>query len=113
MAHFRGEYIGRETLAERQQTLNKYLKKLTRFSQAHNLATVITNQAVADPSWMAATKPAGGHILGHASTTRLWIRRPKATDYKRIARLLESPYLPSGEQVFYITPDGVGDASEE
>src|SRR2546427_7583864 len=43
LSHFRGEYIGRESLAERQQRLNSHLHKLLRIAQALNLAIVITN----------------------------------------------------------------------
>jgi len=113
MAHFRSEYIGRESLAERQQLLNKYLRKLIRIAVAFNLAIVVTNQVVADPSFFGASKPTGGNILGHASTTRLWIRRPDPMGYVRIARLFESPWLPSGETVFLITEEGVKDKDEE
>ncbi len=38
LSHFRGEYIGRESLSERQQRLNSHLHKLLRIAQALNLA---------------------------------------------------------------------------
>ena len=49
MSHLRSEYIGREVLAERQQQLNKYLRKLRNLARAHNAVAFITNQVVANP----------------------------------------------------------------
>ena len=109
MAHFRSEYIGREVLAERQQLLNRYLEKLKRLARAFNLVAFVTNQAVSTPdAFMQGSIPVGGNILGHASTTRLWIRQVGKTP-KRIIRLLESPYLPEGEAVIQITKNGIED----
>jgi len=41
LSHFRSEYIGRETLSERQQKLNAHLHKLSRLARAFNLAVVL------------------------------------------------------------------------
>ena len=49
----------------------------------------------------------GGHVLGHASTYRIWLKKGLAG--KRIARLVDSPHLPEGECVFKITSDGIVD----
>lgn len=114
MAHFRSEYIGRESLAPRQQKLNKHLRKLQRLARAFNCAAVITNQAVASPQLFATPlKPTGGHIVAHASTTRIWLRRPKPLESTRIARLIESPWLPTGETVFCITERGIEDKNRK
>jgi DNA repair protein RadA len=53
------------------------------------------------------TTPIGGHILGHASTVRIYVRRGK--EEKRIARLVDSPHLPEGECVFKVTAEGIRD----
>ena len=53
------------------------------------------------------TRPIGGHILGHSSTFRLYLRKSKAE--KRIARLVDSPNLPDGEAVFKVTENGIED----
>merc|ERR1719401_1798981 len=47
---FRTDYSGRQDLAERQQALNKHLRKLQRIADEHGVAVVITNQVQADPS---------------------------------------------------------------
>src|SRR5438876_8223606 len=62
LSHSRGEYIGRESLSERQQRLNSHLHKLLRIAQALNLAVVVTNQVQANPQAFFGDpmRPAGG-----------------------------------------------------
>ncbi len=111
LSHFRGEYIGRESLSERQQRLNSHLHKLLRIAQALNLAVVITNQVQANPQAFFGdpTRPAGGHILAHASTHRIMLK--KASGGLRVAKVIDSPYLPESEAYFQITEKGVEDAA--
>ncbi len=111
LSHFRGEYIGRESLAERQQRLNSHLHKLLRIAQALNLAVVVTNQVQANPQAFFGdpTRPAGGNILAHASTHRVMLK--KASQGLRVAKIIDSPYLPESEAYFQITEKGVEDAA--
>jgi len=111
LSHFRGEYIGRESLSERQQRLNSHLHKLLRIAQALNLAVVITNQVQANPQAFIGdpTRPAGGNILAHASTHRVMLK--KASQGIRVAKIIDSPYLPESETYFQITEKGVEDAT--
>ena len=113
-AHFRSEYIGREMLAPRQQKLNKHMHKLIGLARAFNAIAVVTNQVMAKPDvfFGDAIHPIGGHIVGHTSHTRLYLRRA-AHGPVRIARLVSSPYLPEGEEIFKITENGIEDVSEE
>ena len=106
-SHFRSEYIGREMLASRQQTLNKHLHKLIRLSRAFNAVAVITNQVMAQPDVFFAkvVTPVGGHILGHTSHSRIFLR--KGRDNVRIAKLTVSPFLPEGEAPLRITQRGI------
>jgi DNA repair protein RadA len=108
-AHFRAEYVGRGTLADRQQKLNKHLHDLMRFADLNNALIMVTNQVMAKPDTFFGdpTKPVGGHILGHTATFRLYLRKSKGE--KRIARLVDSPNLPDGEAVFSVTTEGVKD----
>jgi len=101
--------MGRGALGERQQKLNKHVHALQRLADNHNLAIYITNQVMDDPGLLFGdpTKPIGGHVLAHASTYRMYLRKGK--DEKRIARLVDSPNLPEGECVFKVTPKGLGD----
>ncbi len=109
-AHFRAEYVGRGKLAERQQKLNRHIHTLQRLADAHNLAVVVTNQVMAKPDILFGdpTEPVGGHVMGHAATYRVYLRKGKGE--KRIARLVDSPHLPEGEVVFEITAEGIRDA---
>lgn len=113
ISHFRGEYIGRDLLAERQQKLNQYMHKLLRLAEVLNLAVVVTNQAQANPIayYGAPENPTGGNILAHASNTRLWLRRARGST--RVAKLIDSPYLPEGECLFRITEKGIEDVAAE
>jgi DNA repair protein RadA len=113
-AHFRSEYLGREMLASRQQKLNKHMHKLIRLARAFNAVAVVTNQVMAKPDvfFGDAVHPIGGHIVGHTSHTRIYLRRA-AHGPVRIARLVSSPYLPEGEEIFKITENGIEDVSEE
>ncbi len=112
-AHFRSEYVGRETLALRQQKLNKHMHKLIRLARAFNTVAVVTNQVMAKPDvfFGDAVHPIGGHIVGHTSHTRVYLRK-SARGPVRIARLVSSPYLPDGEGVFKITQNGVEETDE-
>jgi DNA repair protein RadA len=109
MGHFRSEYVGRGTLAERQQKLNRHLAFLGKLADTHNLPVVVTNQVMASPGILFGdpTEPIGGHILGHKSTFRIYLRKGKGD--KRVGKLVDSPHLPDSECIFSITEDGIGD----
>lgn len=108
-SHFRAEYVGRGTLAERQQTLNRHMHDLLNFATVNNAVIAVTNQVAAKPDAFFGdpTRPIGGHIVGHTATFRIYLRKGKAG--KRIARLIDSPNLPEGEAVFMVTEDGIKD----
>ena len=108
-AHFRSEYIGRGTLAERQQMLNKHIHDLMRFGDVYNAVVYVTNQVHAKPDAFFGdpTRPIGGHIVGHSATFRLYFRKSKGG--KRIARLIDSPNLPEAEAVFSVSEEGIRD----
>jgi len=108
-AHFRAEYSGRGQLADRQQKLNRYIHDLMKLGETHNLAIYVTNQVMANPAQMFGdpTSPIGGHIVGHASTYRLYLRRGKQGS--RVAKLIDSPNLPDDETIFFVTNAGIVD----
>ncbi|MFH1421047.1 MAG: DNA repair and recombination protein RadA [Candidatus Aenigmatarchaeota archaeon] len=109
MSLFRSDYTGRGELAPRQQKLNRHLHSLQKISDVYNVAVYVTNQVMSRPDIMFGdpTIAIGGHILGHASTYRLYFRKSKQT--KRIARIIDSPCLPEGEAVFNVTEKGIED----
>ena len=108
-AHFRADYVGRGALSERQQKLNKHIHALQRLADTYNLAVYVTNQVMDNPGILFGdpTTPIGGHVLAHAATYRLYLRKGK--EEKRVARLVDSPSMPEGECVFRVTPDGLKD----
>lgn len=108
-AHFRAEFVGRGTLADRQGKLNKHMHDLQRLAGIQNAACVVTNQVSAKPDAFFGdpTRPIGGHIVGHTSTFRIYLRKSKGG--KRICRLVDSPHLPEGEAVVNVTEQGIRD----
>jgi len=117
-ATLRAEYVGRETLWHRQQLLNKILRTLLNYAKAFNLAVVVTNQVVADPSAIFTQDPVkrnvpvGGHILAHNAETRIYMRQSSKPTVI-IARLIDSSWLPPGECTCKITKKGIDNAEEE
>jgi len=108
-SHFRAEFVGRGTLADRQQKLARHLLVLHRIADLKDIAVFVTNQVQARPDLFFGdpTRPIGGHILGHSATTRVYLRKSKGG--RRIARVVDSPNLPEGESIFMITESGIRD----
>jgi DNA repair protein RadA len=96
-------------LAERQQKLNELIHKLLWIADVHNIAVVITNQVVANPDQYFGNplKPAGGNVLAHGATYRIWLRKSK--ENIRVAKIFDSPMHPEREVTFKITENGCVD----
>ncbi len=109
-AHFRAEYIGRGTLADRQQKINKHMHALMKVADKHNIAIYVTNQVMSKPDQFFGdpTEAIGGHIVAHNSTYRLYLRRGKKGT--RVAKMVDSPCMPEAEAIFQLTEAGVKDA---
>ncbi|CAM9347062.1 unnamed protein product, partial [Discosporangium mesarthrocarpum] len=108
---FRTDFSGRGDLSERQQKLGRHLSSLLQMADDLNVAVVLVNQCMSDPGAMAmfaTVKPVGGHVLAHASTTRVHLK--KARDNERIAKLFDSPSMPEAECTFKITSGGIADS---
>nr|P37384.1 RecName: Full=Meiotic recombination protein DMC1 homolog [Lilium longiflorum]BAA04845.1 RAD51-like protein [Lilium longiflorum] len=114
IALFRVDFSGRGELAERQQKLAQMLSRLTKIAEEFNVAVYMTNQVIADPGGgmfiSDPKKPAGGHVLAHAATVRLMLRKGKGE--QRVCKIFDAPNLPESEAVFQITPGGVADAKD-
>lgn len=108
-SRFRSEFLGRGTLSDRQQRLNKHLHALQKWADLYNFPVFVTNQVMANPGILFGdpTTPIGGHIVGHQATFRLYLRKSK--DDKRIAKLVDAPHLPEGECIFRVTENGLED----
>lgn len=108
-SHFRAEYIGRGTLAERQQKLNRHMHQLAKVANTHNVCVYITNQVMAKPDQFFGdpTASIGGHIVAHASTFRIYLRKGKKGS--RVAKLIDAPNLADGECCFEVQEAGLRD----
>jgi meiotic recombination protein DMC1 len=115
---FRTDYTGRGELAERQAALAHFLRKVASLAEEFNVCVLMvgqryisswtptnlsqTNQVQSDPGASAlfagadGRKPVGGHVLAHASTTRVLLRKGRGEE--RVAKIVDSPskyYTPS------------------
>ncbi|HLC84800.1 MAG TPA: DNA repair and recombination protein RadA [Candidatus Nanoarchaeia archaeon] len=108
-AHFRAEFVGRGSLAERQQKLNKHMHVLSRLADIYNLSVYVTNQVMARPDTFFGdpTEAIGGNIVGHNSTFRIYLRKGKKGS--RVAKLIDAPNLADGEASFRVETDALKD----
>ncbi len=109
-SHFRAEFIGRGTLADRQQRINKHMHALMKIADKHNVAVYVTNQVMSKPDQFFGdpTEAIGGHIVAHNSTYRLYLRRGKKGT--RVAKMVDAPNMPEAEAIFMLTDEGIKDA---
>ena len=112
MSLFRSEYSGRGQLADRQQKLNKHIHMLQKLADKYNLAVYVTNQVMSRPDVFFGdpTAPIGGHIVGHGMNPRVYLRKGKKGT--RVAKMIDSSYLPEAECCFMITENGIKDVKE-
>lgn len=108
-SHFRAEFIGRGTLAERQQKLNRHMHQLSKLASSYNICVYVTNQVMAKPDQFFGdpTASIGGHIVAHASTFRIYLR--KGRKGSRVAKLVDAPNIADGETIFMVEEEGLRD----
>ncbi|MBL7100429.1 MAG: DNA repair and recombination protein RadA [Nanoarchaeota archaeon] len=108
-SHFRADFTGRGQLADRQQKLNKHMHTLMKLATKYNICVYVTNQVMAKPDTFFGdpTAAIGGNIVGHNSSTRIYLRKGKKGS--RVAKLIDSPHLPDGEAAFMVTEEGLKD----
>ncbi|MFX1456685.1 MAG: DNA repair and recombination protein RadA [Promethearchaeota archaeon] len=110
IGHFRSEYIGRGTLASRQQMLNSHIHDMLRLSEVYDeLAVVFTNQVSAKPDVFYGNPltHTGGHVVAHGATIRVFLRKGKGE--QRVAKVVDAPNIPESDTVFTISEDGIKD----
>ena len=71
-------------------------KERMKISEEYNIAVIITNQVMSDPSGgmtfvQDPKKPIGGHVLAHASTVRLSLRKGKGE--QRYVKVIDHPCM--------------------
>jgi DNA repair protein RadA len=87
------------------------LNKLRKYAEVYNLAVVITNQVVSysdGSSGFDYMKAAGGNIVAHSSTYRIFLRK---SGKNRTAIMHDSPSHPYQSVKFSISENGIQDAS--
>ena len=111
VAHYRAEFLGRASLSERQQRLNKFMHMLIRIADTYEVAVVVTNQVQASPEayFGDSVRPTGGNVVAHTSTYRIYLKR---SGKNRIARMVDSPYHAEREVLFTLSERGVTDVNE-
>ena len=109
---FRSEYLGRGTLATRQQKLNRFVHTLVRLAETYNCAAIATNQVMSSPDTFFGdpTRPIGGNVVAHTSTYRIYFKK---SGKKRVARMVDSPHHPEQEVIFALGEAGVIDPDSE
>ncbi len=110
ISHFRGEYFGLGSLGPRQQLLNMHLHQIMQLCDTYMVAAIVTNQVQAKPDIFFGNPiiPAGGNIVAHGSTYRIYLRKGKGDT--RVAKVIDAPGLPESEAVFKISDKGIEDA---
>jgi len=106
IGQFREEYLGRGTLADRQNQIARLMTHLKNISYYFKTTVVYTNQVQTDPSVMFGdpVKPIGGNVVGHAATYRIYFKK---SGKKRIARMVDSPEHPQADAEFTLTIKGI------
>ena len=103
---FRMLYHGRGELAERQDVLEQILIKLRNLSIYGNCCVILTNQVMSNPDpFGAATKPVGGHVLGHSVKYIFAIK--KGMKNNRVLSRIKSPREAQGDFAFFVNEEGV------
>ncbi|MFT7615753.1 MAG: DNA repair protein RadA [Candidatus Woesearchaeota archaeon] len=110
-SHFRAEFVGRGTLAVRQQKLNKHMHAMSKIADLYNVCVYVTNQVMSKPDSFFGdpTAAIGGHIVAHSSTFRMYLRKGKKGC--RVVKLIDSPNLPDGEAAYMVTTGGLEEVS--
>lgn len=108
VAHYRAEFLGRATLSERQQRLNKFMHILVRMAETYEVAVAFTNQIQASPDAVFGdvVRPTGGNVVAHTSTYRIYLKK---SGKNRIARMVDSPYHAEREILFTLAERGISD----
>src|ERR671924_1092648 len=111
VAHYRAEFLGRATLSDRQQRLNRFMHILIRMAETYKVAVMVTNQIQASPDAVFGdtVRPTGGNVVAHTSTYRIYLKR---SGKNRIARMVDSPYHAEREILFTLAGRGISDVNE-
>jgi meiotic recombination protein DMC1 len=80
-----------------------FLESVLQIDKVQRISSFFLAPVIADPGGgMFITdpkKPAGGHVLAHAATIRLMLRKGKGE--QRVCKIFDAPNLPEGEAISF------------
>ena len=111
MAQHRAEFPGMGMLADRQQRLSAVVSHLKRVAEQYKIAVLITNQVQDTPGVMFGNpqKPAGGNVIGHASTYRIQLDK---SGKNRKVTMMDSPNHKFESVIVTVNEKGIDDDEE-
>lgn len=91
---------------------NNMMRLLTNFAEFHGLCIIYVNQVyetMDDPKYGDTMRRYGGHVVGHALTYRLTVKK---SGKKWIATTTDFPHLPEQDCEFMVTEKGIEDRTK-
>ena len=109
ISHYRSEFVGRESLPERQHRLYRCMRNLGNVAEIYDIAIVITNQIQTSPDYLFGDKnvSTGGNVMAHTSTYRIQLKYTPMSH--GICAVVSSPCHPPSRQEFMISDRGICD----
>jgi len=109
IGQFRAEYLGRGTLARRQNNLSRFMNILKCITFFFSCTVVMTNQVQAGVDMFdEKVKPIGGNVVGHVPTYRIFFQKSRLTgNIKRKMTMVKSVEDDNIEILFEITNAGL------
>ena len=86
------------------------MSKKAGISLARKYSPLPTPKTSGEPFFGDPTKAAGGNIIGHASTYRVYLRK---AGQERKAIMIDSPMHPYGDTNFVVTEGGITDPTDK
>ena len=108
IAPLRAEFLGRENLQARQQTLNYIISLLNRHAMINGALVVVTNQVMDVPDLFAGKRPTGGNIFAHGINRIFMMVKPSKQKPEGYMWPLDVPGMPPDVKIQYrIADDGL------
>jgi len=108
IATLRAEFLGREHLQSRQQTLAHIISLLNRHAVVFNALVIVTNQVVDVPDIFSTKRPTGGNIFLHGIHYIFMMVRPSKQKMEGYMWPLDVPGMaPDVKIVYKITDEGL------
>lgn len=91
--------------------MNNMVRLLSMLAWVHNIAVIYTNQVYESvDQWNPGLRAFGGHVIGHAMTYRLTVKKQGK---RWIATAEDYPHMPPDDAEFVITEKGIEDFTKK